>query len=95
MSRARASHILVPTEQLANELKDQLDIGADFGELARKHSKCPSAKQGGTLGEVSHGEMVPEFDQVVFGEQPEDGEVTEPVKTAFGYHLIKIDQWVN
>ena len=61
---------------------------ADFAALAAEHSQCPSGKQGGDLGQFSQGQMVPEFDQVVFNE--EIGTVHGPVQTQFGYHLIEI-----
>jgi peptidyl-prolyl cis-trans isomerase C len=86
--KARASHILVPTEQQCNDLKAQIEKGSSFAELAKKHSKCPSGKEGGDLGEFSPGMMVPEFDKVVFS--AEVGKVQGPVKTQFGYHLILI-----
>jgi peptidyl-prolyl cis-trans isomerase C len=88
MKKARARHILVPSKELCEELKSQIEAGADFGEVARKCSKCPSGKQGGDLGEFKPGEMVPEFDKVVFS--AEVGKVHGPVKTDFGYHLIQI-----
>ncbi|MCA9280659.1 MAG: peptidylprolyl isomerase [Phycisphaeraceae bacterium] len=91
MPRAVASHILVPTEQMANDLKTEIEGGADFGALARKHSKCPSGKQGGSLGEFGKGAMVPEFDRVVFSDLP-IGQVSEPVKTQFGWHLLKVEK---
>ena len=88
MATAHARHILVATEDKANALSAQLDDGANFGDMARKHSSCPSGAQGGDLGEFSPGQMVPEFDVVIWNE--EVGEVHGPVKTAFGYHLIEI-----
>lgn len=88
MKRARARHILVPSKELCEELKAQIEAGSDFAEIARKCSKCPSGRQGGDLGEFGPGEMVPEFDKVVFS--AEVGKVHGPVKTAFGYHLIQI-----
>lgn len=86
--RARARHILVDSEDVAEDLKQQIEDGADFGELAREHSSCPSSRQGGDLGEFGRGQMVPEFDQVVFS--GEVGAPLGPVKTQFGYHLIEI-----
>lgn len=65
-ARATASHILVKTEEQANDLKAQLADGADFAELAREHSTCPSGKKGGSLGTFSPGQMVKEFNDVVF-----------------------------
>ena len=88
MATAHARHILVSTEDEANDLSTQIAAGADFGDMARKHSSCPSGKQGGDLGEFSPGQMVPEFDVVIWNEAV--GEVHVPVKTAFGYHLIEI-----
>jgi len=88
MPRASARHILVPSEKSANDLKKQIEGGADFAEIAKKHSKCPSGKSGGELGEFGRGEMVPEFDSVVF--TAELGKVHGPVKTQFGWHLIEV-----
>lgn len=88
MKKARARHILVPTKEDCENLKAEIEAGADFAEIARKHSKCPSGRQGGDLGEFMPGEMVPEFDKVVFS--AEVGKVHGPIKTAFGYHLIEI-----
>ena len=88
MATAHARHILVSTEDEANDLSTQIAAGADFGDMARKHSSCPSGKQGGDLGEFSPGQMVPEFDEVVFS--AEVGETHGPVQTQFGYHLIRI-----
>ena len=88
MARAKARHILVSSEDKCNEIKKQIEEGKDFAELAKAHSSCPSGKEGGVLGEFSPGQMVPEFDKVVFSE--EVGKVHGPVKTDFGYHLIEI-----
>ena len=88
MPSASARHILLESEERCIELKNEIDNGADFAEAAKKHSKCPSGASGGDLGEFSPGQMVPEFDQVVFNE--EVGKVHGPVKTQFGYHLIEI-----
>ena len=88
MPRARASHILVPSQTECESLKKQIEAGADFGELAKKHSKCPSGRSGGDLGEFGQGQMVPEFDKVIFS--GELNKVHGPVKTQFGYHLIRI-----
>ncbi|NLE37716.1 MAG: peptidylprolyl isomerase [Pirellulaceae bacterium] len=88
MARARARHILVETEEACLQLKSQIEAGADFGEIAAKHSKCPSGRQGGDLGEFGQGQMVPEFDKVVFND--EVGKVHGPVRTQFGYHLLEI-----
>ena len=88
MATAHARHILVATEDKANDLSGLSDDGANFGDMARKHSSCPSGAQGGDLGEFSPGQMVPEFDVVIWNEAV--GEVHGPVNTAFGYHLIEI-----
>lgn len=88
MKKARARHILVPTMEACESLKAQIETGADFAALAREHSQCPSGKQGGDLGEFGQGQMVPEFDQIVFS--GEIHQVHGPVKTQFGYHLIEI-----
>lgn len=88
MARARARHILVEDEQACLQLKQQIEAGADFAALAREHSQCPSGQQGGELGEFSPGQMVKEFDDVVF--QEEVGKVHGPIQTQFGYHLVEI-----
>ncbi len=88
MARASARHILVKTEEACLDLKKQIDEGADFADIAKKHSECPSGNEGGSLGEFSPGQMVPEFDTVVFNDDV--GKVHGPVKTQFGYHLIEI-----
>jgi len=88
MSKAHARHILVATQAECETLKKQIEGGVDFAEAAKKHSKCPSGSRGGALGEFSPGQMVPEFDRVVFS--AELGKVHGPVKTQFGYHLIEI-----
>ena len=88
MIKANARHILVKTEQACEDLKTKIEGGADFADVAREHSECPSGKQGGDLGEFSPGQMVREFDDVVF--TAELGQVHGPVRTQFGYHLIEI-----
>jgi len=88
MARATARHILVETQDKCEDIKKQIEAGADFAELARQHSKCPSGQQGGELGEFTSGEMVKEFDDVVFGSEP--GRVHGPIETQFGFHLIEI-----
>ncbi len=88
MGTARARHILVSSQEECDKLKEQIEGGTDFEEVAKEHSTCPSGKSGGDLGEFSPGQMVPEFDKVVFKE--EVGKVHGPVKTDFGYHLIEI-----
>jgi peptidyl-prolyl cis-trans isomerase C len=86
---AAASHILVKTEAEAKALKAELAAGAKFADLAKKHSSCPSARDGGSLGTFNPGQMVPEFDRVVFSDLPV-GQCSEPVKTQFGYHLVVV-----
>ena len=82
-----AAHILVDEEEKAADLAKQARDGADFGELAKEHSSCPSNQNGGDLGTFGRGQMVPEFDEKVF--DMKDGEISDPVKTQFGYHVIK------
>ena len=89
MASASARHILVSSQEKAAELKKEIESGADFAELAQKHSSCPSGQSGGDLGTFSPGQMVREFDEVVFGDLAV-GEVSEPVKTDFGYHLVQV-----
>lgn len=88
MAEATARHILVDTEEECLDLKSRIDEGADFSDIARKHSKCPSGRNGGELGSFGPGMMVEEFDRVVFNESV--GEVHGPVKTQFGYHLLEV-----
>ena len=85
---AAALHILVKTESQANDLMKQLEAGANFQQLAKKYSTCPSKKRGGDLGEFKKGDMVAPFDKAVFS-----GELLTPIgpiKTRFGYHIIKV-----
>lgn len=89
MAKAKARHILVKDENTCKNLKQQIEGGANFIEIAMKHSLCPSGKQGGNLGEFMRGQMVKEFDEVVFSK--EIGVVHGPVRTQFGYHLILIE----
>lgn len=86
--QATARHILVDSETKAQQLKDDIQGGADFGEVAKQHSSCPSGAQGGDLGKFGRGMMVPEFDAVVFSAPI--NEVQGPVKTQFGYHLLEV-----
>ena len=88
MTQATARHILVKSKEACEDLKTKIEGGADFGDMAKEHSDCPSCKDGGGLGSFGPGQMVPEFDTVVFNE--EVGAVHGPVKTSFGYHLIEI-----
>ncbi len=85
-----ASHILVDSEEKANDILSQIRSGAvSFEDAARRHSSCPSARQGGSLGEFTRGQMVPEFDSAVFSMNV--GELSEPIKTQFGWHIIRLD----
>jgi peptidyl-prolyl cis-trans isomerase C len=88
VAKASARHILVPTQEECDALKTEIQGGADFAEVAKEHSQCPSSAQGGDLGEFSPGQMVKEFDEVVFGEAV--GVVHGPIKTQFGFHLVEI-----
>jgi peptidyl-prolyl cis-trans isomerase C len=89
LQKARARHILVATEKACNDLKTQIETGAaKFEDLAKKHSTCPSGRSGGDLGEFRPGQMVPEFDKVVFSAPLNI--VQGPVKTQFGYHLLEV-----
>ena len=88
MAKATARHILVETKEACEKIKAKILGGADFADMAREHSQCPSGEQGGELGEFAPGEMVAEFDQVVF--QEEVGAVHGPIQTQFGYHLVEI-----
>lgn len=88
MAKASARHILVDSEAKCLEIKKKIAEGADFAEMAKKHSSCPSGRSGGALGSFTPGQMVPEFDRVVFKEAV--GVVHGPVKTQFGFHLVEI-----
>jgi len=89
-TQARASHILVKTEDQANQIMKRLADGEEFDKVARRFSSCPSGKQGGDLGWFGKGMMVPEFEKISFDEQVGVGKVVGPVKTQFGYHVIKV-----
>ena len=88
MSEVRASHILVKEQKQADKIKYELDSGANFAMLAKKHSMCPSSEQGGDLGFFGKGQMVKEFEDAAFATP--QGKVSAPVKTQFGYHLILV-----
>ena len=88
MAIADARHILVDNEQRCQELIDEINAGADFYELAKSNSLCPSKAKGGDLGTFSPGKMVKEFDEVVFN--ADVGVIYGPVKTEFGYHIIEV-----
>ncbi len=93
MAKAAARHILVQTEAECRDLKEQIANGTDFAQLAKVHSKCPSGRDGGNLGTFSPGQMVREFDEVVFSAPV--GEVQGPVKTQFGFHLVEVTHRVD
>ena len=84
----RASHILVPTEDKAKWLYKELQKGRDFAKLAKDYSECPSKGNGGDLGFFRKGQMVKEFEDVAF--KMKEGDFSRPVKTQFGYHIIKL-----
>ena len=86
--QARASHILVKTEEQANQILKRLADGEEFDKVARRFSSCPSGKNGGDLGWFGKGQMVPEFEKVAF--ENDTSKVVGPVKTQFGYHVIKV-----
>jgi len=88
LTTAQARHILVDSEEKCLSLKSEIESGADFAAVARDNSTCPSGQRGGDLGEFGRGQMVPEFDEVVFS--GDVGKVLGPVKTQFGYHLIEV-----
>lgn len=85
---AAARHILVADREQCEKLKAEIEGGADFAEVAKQHSSCPSGKSGGDLGTFREHQMVKEFNDVVFS--AELHKVHGPVKTQFGYHLIEI-----
>lgn len=93
MTKAKARHILVETEAECLKLKKEIESGKSFADIAKKFSKCPSGEDGGDLGEFEPGQMVEEFDVVVFKEPV--GKVHGPVKTEFGFHLIEITSRTN
>lgn len=88
-SKVQAKHILVKTEEEANAILFDLSKGASFEDMAKKKSMCPSGKKGGDLGEFGKGMMVKEFEVAAFSLKP--GEISKPVKTQFGWHIIKCE----
>ena len=86
-AKVHCVHILVKTETEAKNVKARLDKGEKFGAVAQQVSLCPSGKKGGDLGKFGRGQMVKEFEIVAF--KLEKGETSAPVKTQFGYHIIK------
>ena len=92
MPTATARHILVESEAKCLQVKTEIESGTDFADAARKYSSCPSRMQGGDLGSFRPGQMVKEFDAVVFS--GDLNKVLGPVQTQFGYHLIEVtNRW--
>ncbi len=89
MKQVKASHILVKKRSQAEKILEELKKGASFAKLAQKYSECPSKKQGGDLGWFGRGKMVPEFEKAAFSLKK--GELSDIVKTQFGYHIIKMN----
>ncbi len=87
-TQVRAAHILVDTKSQASGLKNRIEGGEDFAKMAKQFSKCPSGQRGGDLGYFGRGQMVPEFETAAFN-LPK-GEISEPVQTDFGWHIIKV-----
>jgi len=88
MAKVNASHILVKTEEQANAVLKEIEAGKSFEQFAKEKSLCPSGKKGGSLGWFSHGQMVREFEKAAFSLKK--GEISRPVKTQFGWHIIKV-----
>ncbi len=88
VSKVNCSHILVSSESEVKQLMLRIKAGENFADLAKKVSKCPSGKKGGELGWFGKGQMVPEFEKAAF--EGQKGMIVGPVKTQFGWHIIKI-----
>ena len=88
ITQVRASHILVKTANEAKEIKKEIDNGGDFEYYARLYSLCPTGQNGGDLGYFGRGQMVPEFERKAFSLPV--GQVSDPVFSPFGWHLIKV-----
>lgn len=88
--KVSAQHILVDQKFEAEDILKKITEGGEFADLAKSFSKCGSASDGGNLGEFGKGMMVPEFEKAAFS--LEVGQVSEPVQTQFGYHIIKRNQ---
>ena len=87
-TEVRAEHILVKTAAQAQQIKKAIDEGGSFEYYAQSYSMCPSGRRGGDLGYFGKGQMVPEFERAAFSTPV--GEVSKPVYTQFGWHLIKV-----
>lgn len=87
--RINVSHILVDSEEECLKIMDELNGGLAFEEAAKKYSSCPSKDAGGALGDATRGQFVPEFENAAF--DAEVGKITGPVKTQFGYHIIRVN----
>ena len=87
-SQVHAAHILVKTEDAALGALYDVKHGKDFGEVAKEKSMCPSGKRGGDLGWFGRGQMVKEFEKAAF--ELKEGELSRPIKTQFGWHVIKV-----
>lgn len=88
ITSVRASHILVDTKAQADIIMSKIENGEHFETLAKKYSNCPSGENGGDLGYFERGQMVREFEDAAFGLPV--GKVSVPVKTQFGWHIIKV-----
>jgi peptidyl-prolyl cis-trans isomerase C len=89
-TEVHARHILVETEAEAKDILAELRKGTDFAELAKQKSKDPGAQEGGDLGFFTKDQMVPEFAEVAFKLEP--GQLSDPVKTQFGWHIIRVEE---
>jgi peptidyl-prolyl cis-trans isomerase C len=89
-NQVKASHILCSTREEAEAVISELKGGKSFEELALKYSSCPSGRQGGDLGFFGRGQMVKEFEDAAFALEP--GKVSAPVRTQFGYHVIRVTE---
>jgi peptidyl-prolyl cis-trans isomerase C len=93
MNTVNASHILVKTEKQAQEILEKIkNKKMSFQEAAKKYSFCPSKSQGGNLGEFARGMMVKEFEDACFNQNNKIGDILGPIKTEFGFHIIRIDK---
>ncbi len=93
MVRVKASHILVKTEAEAKQIMQKIAAGDDFAKLAKLYSQCPSGNAGGDLGFFGKGQMVKPFEDACF--KANAGDVVGPVKTQFGWHIIKVTDIKN